>query len=206
MKYQIFKEQLKDFSVFSVSDIRKIDQKFYSSRLNQWQKKGYIQKLRRGYYMFTDTTLNEERLFLVANRLYSPSYVSLESALSYYGLIPEGVYSVTSVGTKKTVRFKTPIADFDYRNVHPRLLFGYQLKVVGGQGYKMAEIEKAVLDYLYLNQNIVREADFNEWRFNSEEFLLRADISKLRAYAHKAYRKSFCERLETLISLIEKSK
>ena len=202
MQYQVLKDQLKDFSVFSLSDIRKIDQKFYSSRLSQWQEKGYIKKLRRGYYMFADTDLNEEKLFLIANHLYAPSYVSLESALSYYGLIPEGVYSITSVSSMKTTRFETPIADYVYRNVRPQLLFGYHLKQVGGQGYKIAEIEKAVLDYLYLNPNIVREADFHEWRFNSGEFLAHADIAKLRAYAQGSYRKSFCLRLEKLILLI----
>jgi predicted transcriptional regulator of viral defense system len=206
MQYQVLKEQLKDFSVFSMSDIRKIDQKFYPSRLSQWQEKGYIKKLRRGYYVFADTSLNEEKLFLIANHLYSPSYVSLESALSYYGLIPEGVYSITSVGTKKTARFQTPVADFVYRNIRPQLLFGYHLKKIAGQGYKIAEIEKAVLDYLYLNPHIVREADFHEWRFNSEEFILHADIGKLREYAKSSYRKSFCVRLEKLISLIEKNK
>ncbi|MDO8521045.1 MAG: hypothetical protein Q7S52_02935 [bacterium] len=206
MQYQVLKEQLRSFSVFSLSDIRKIDQKFYSSRLSQWQEKGYIKKLRRGYYIFADANLNEEKLFLIANRLYSPSYVSLESALSYYGLIPEGVYSITSVSSTKTARFETPVADYAYRNVRPQLLFGYHLKQVGGQGYKIAEIEKAVLDYLYLNPNIVREADFHEWRFNSREFLERANISKLRLYAKESYRKSFCVRLEKLILLIEKNK
>lgn len=206
MQYQVLKEQLKDFSVFSISDIRKIDQKFYPSRLSQWQEKGYIKKLRRGYYMFADTNLNEERLFLIANHLYLPSYVSLESALSYYGLIPEGVYSITSVSTKKTARFQTPVANFVYKNIRPQLLFGYHLKRINGQGYKIAEIEKAVLDYLYLNPKIVREADFHEWRFNSEEFLLRADMGKLREYARSSYRQSFCARLEKLISLIEKNK
>ncbi len=206
MQYQVLKEQLSGFSVFSISDVRKIDQKFYSSRLSQWQEKGYIKKLRRGYYMFADTNLNEEMLFLISNHLYSPSYVSLESALSYYGLIPEGVYSITSVSTKKTARFQTPVAYFVYKNIRPQLLFGYNLKQINGQGYKIAEIEKAVLDYLYLCPKIVREADFHEWRFNSEEFLLRADMGKLRAYAKSSYRKSFCARLEKLIALIENNK
>jgi predicted transcriptional regulator of viral defense system len=206
MQYQVLRDQLKDFSVFSLSDIRKIDSKFYPSRLSQWQEKGYIKKLRRGYYMFADTHLDEERLFLIANHLYSPSYVSLESALSYYGLIPEGVYSVTSISSKKTARFQTPVADFVYRNVRPQLLFGYQLKKIGGQGYKIAEIEKAVLDYLYLNPNIAKDADFHEWRFNSGEFLANADMTKLRQYAKEFYRESFCLRLEYLLSLIEKTK
>src|ERR1700690_2530920 len=118
--------------------------------------------------MFTDTALSEEALFLIANKLYSPSYVSFEMALSYYDLIPEGVYSITSAAGKKTTKFKTPIGEFAYRKIKPELLFGYRLQKQGKQRYKLAEMEKAVLDYLYLNPKITRKADFYEWRFNGE--------------------------------------
>ena len=129
--------------------------------------------------MFTDTQLNEERLFLIANRLYAPSYVSFEMALSYYGLVPEGVYSITSACSKKTAKFKTPIGEFSYRNLKPQLFFGYCLQQAGKQQYKLAEIEKAVLDYLYLNPKSTRKGDLQEWRFNAQEFLARADMDKV---------------------------
>src|SRR3989344_5862042 len=203
MEYNTFRQQLKDFNVFSLPDIRKIDPKFYPARLNEWQKKGYIKKLRRGYYMFADAPLDEETLFLIANRLYAPSYVSLESALSYYGLIPEGVYSITSVAGRKTAQFQTPIARFSYRAIQPRLLFGYRLLKKGGQGYKIAEMEKAVLDYLYLNPRIIQEADFSEWRFNSVEFIKKSDKVKLRAYAEVFRNKSLLERLEIFMTFIK---
>lgn len=203
MQFQALKEQLKDFQVFSISDIRKIDPKFYPARLSEWQKKGYIKKIRRGYYLFADTPLNEEALFLIANRLYTPSYVSFESALSYYGLIPEGVYSITSASGKKTSSFRTPIAEFTYRRIKPQFLFGYSLQKQGGQAYKIAEIEKAVLDYLYLNPNIVQDADFYEWRFNSQEFLSKANILKLNEYAKAFNNKSLLERLDKLLELIK---
>lgn len=206
MKYQLLKEQLKDFTVFSLGDIRKIEPKFYRARLNEWQKKGYIKKLRRGYYMFADTILNEETLFLIANKLYAPSYVSFEMALSYYGLIPEGVYSVTSATTKKTATFKTPIAEFSYHKIKPSLLFGYRLEKQKGQGYKIAEIEKAVLDYLYLNPKIAEEADFHEWRFNSGEFLAKADGRKLNEYAKAFHNKRLTARLKKLLAFIRNSK
>ena len=206
MRYQELKEKLKDFIIFSLADIRKIEAKFYRRRLNEWQNKGYIKKLRRGYYMFADVALNEEMLFLIANRLYVPSYVSFEMALSYYGLIPEGVYSITSASSKKTAHFKTPIAAFSYRKIKPELLFGYRLEKQRGQGYKIAEMEKAVLDYLYLNPKIVQDADFHEWRFNSEDFLARADMKKLREYAAAFKNHRLCARLEKLIQLMKEVK
>lgn len=206
MKYQDLRIKFKDFSVFSLADIRKADTAFYRPRLSEWQEKGYIKKLRRGYYIFADTLLNEEFLFLIANKLYVPSYVSLEMALSYYDLIPEGVYSITSISSKKTASFKTPIAVFSYRKIKAKLLFGYRLEKQKGQGYKIADMEKAVLDYLYFNHNIVNEADFYEWRFNSKEFLAKANIKKLYKYAGTFNNKYFSKRLEKLMALMKKSK
>jgi predicted transcriptional regulator of viral defense system len=146
--------------------------------------------------------LNEETLFLMVNHLYSPSYVSFETALSYYGLIPEGVYSITSAATKKTTSFKSPTANFIYHRIKPQLYFGYRLASQGGQGYKVADPEKAVLDYLYLHPEIVREADFQEWRFNSKGFLAMADLLTLRRYAYG--NKQLAKRLEKLIKLIQR--
>lgn len=203
MQYSELKQALKDFVVFSLSDIRKIEPNFYRARLNEWQEKGYIKKIRRSYYMFADLEMNEQTLFLIANRIYSPSYVSFESALSYYGLIPEGVYSITSAASKKTSSFNTPIAEFTYRKISSRLFFGYHLEEVNGRGCKIADMEKAVLDYLYLNPNIAQEADFKEWRFNSEDFLNKVDMKKLKKYAAIFSSKQFAMRLEKLIKLMK---
>lgn len=206
MNYHELKEQLRDFVVFSLNDIRKIEPDFYRRRLNEWQIKRYIKKLRRGYYMFSDVELNEETLFLIANKLYCPSYISFEMALSYYGLIPEGVYSVTSASSKKTARFKTPIAEFSYRRIKPALLFGYCLENQNGQKYKIAEMEKALLDYLYLNPQIARKEDFYEWRFNSQEFLAKVDMLKLNKYAKAFYNKRLLARLKKIITFMQHSK
>src|SRR3989338_7094399 len=119
MDYREFEQQFRVFSVFGVSDIRKASPSLYRSQLSQWQDKGYIKKLRRGYYIFSDLKLNEPVLCLIANRIYAPSYVSFEMALSHYSLIPEGVYTITSATTKKTSRFATPIAQFNYHTLRP---------------------------------------------------------------------------------------
>jgi predicted transcriptional regulator of viral defense system len=205
MRYQDLKDKLKDFIVFSLNDIRKTAPDFHRRRLNEWQDKGYIKKLRRGYYMFSDLSLNEQTLFLMANMLYVPSYVSFEGALSHYGLIPEGVYSLTSVSTKKTSSFKTPVALFSYRKIKPSLFFGYQLEKYRGQGYKIAEIEKAFLDYVYFNPQIADEGDFYEWRFNSEEFLAKADMAKLQLYTKGFKNKRLAVRVKKILLLMKKA-
>lgn len=204
MRYQELKDKLKDFIVFTLNDIRKTDPDFHRRRLNEWQDKGYIKKLRRGYYMFSDLSLDEQTLFLMANKLYVPSYVSFEAALSYYGLIPEGVYSLTSVSSKKTSDFKTPIARFLYRKIKPSLFFGYQIEKHKGQGYKIAEIEKAFLDYVYFNPKIATRDDFHEWRFNQEAFWAKADMAKLQQYTWAFKNKRLTVRVNKILTLMKK--
>jgi predicted transcriptional regulator of viral defense system len=127
MNYLLFKKALEQFPVFSSQDIRKQFSDFDSRRLVEWQEKGYIIKLRRGYYSFKEVEKGEAFLYFSANKLYSPSYISLESALSYYNLIPEGVFTTVSITTRNTTVFSSPVGRFSYRNVKTQLYFGYRL-------------------------------------------------------------------------------
>ena len=206
MTYTDLREKLKDYFIFSIADIRKIEADFDRRRLNEWQDKGYIKKIRRGFYIFSDLALSEPSLFLIANKLYSPSYISFEMAFSYYGLIPESVYGITSATTKKTVNFKSPIGEFIYRTIKPSLMFGYKLENFQNQNYKIAEIEKAVLDYLYINPQIQSDADFFELRFNSQEFLAKADMQKFNQYLKVFKNKSLEKRAEGFLNFINNQK
>ncbi len=204
MRFLEFKKNLEKFTLFSINDIKKIEPKFYRSRLNDWQEKGYIKKIRRGFYAFSGIKLNEQKLFLIANRLYSPSYVSLDIALSNYGLIPEGVYSVTSISTRKTKEFDTTLGSFSYRNVKPQVFFGYSLARIDDQEYKIAEIEKAVLDYFYLNPAMSDEDSFIEWRFNFQEFKANADMEKFKRYLKAFDNARMASRVERFLTFMEK--
>lgn len=203
MKYIELKEQLNNFKVFTLSDIKKLEPDFDKRRLSEWQDKGYLKRIRRGYYIFSDLNINEETLYLIANKLYAPSYISLEMALSHYGLIPEGVYTVTSISTKRANNFKTLIAEFNYHIIRPDLFFGYRLEINEGQGYKIAEIEKAVLDYLYLNPEMSQDEDFSEWRFNGQEFENRYSKEKFLRYLDVFDNKSLKKRARRLIKYVE---
>lgn len=144
MKFLELKSELKDFTIFSLNEIRNIEPDFYRPRLNEWQDKGYIKKVIRGYYIFSDLQLSEEILFKIANRIYLPSYISLESALSYYHLIPESIYGITSISTRKTYHFVTSIGEFIYRSLKPSLFFGYDLIKFNEKYLKMAHRESPV--------------------------------------------------------------
>lgn len=204
MRFLDFKKNLAKFAIFSINDIKKIAPKFYRPRLNEWQKKGYIKKVRRGFYTFSDVPLNEQRLFLIANKLYSPSYVSLDTALSHYELIPEGVYSITSISTRKTNEFDTALGRFFYRNIRPQVFFGYSLARIDDQEYKIAELEKAVLDYFYLNPAMSDEDSFIEWRFNFQEFKANADMKKFKRYLKAFGNAKMAKRVERFLAYMEK--
>ena len=202
MNILAFKEKFKDFVAFNLSDIRKIDAAFDLRRLNEWQAKGYIKMLRRGHYVFSGLEINDSVLFLLANKIYAPSYVSLEMALAYYNLIPEAVYGITSVASRKTNYFKTDFGEFLYRHIKPQLMFGYKLIGYQGKIFKLAEPEKAVLDFFYLNTHIEAEEDFEGLRFNSEEFVENSDKNKFKDYLSAFENKKLAQRVNTFLRYI----
>ena len=177
MKFLDLKNELRDFPIFSLRDIKNIDPAFHRRRLNEWQDKGYIKKIIRGYYLFTDIDIDEEVLFKISNQIYYPSYVSLESALSYYNLIPESVYEITSISTRKTYNFKTSFGEFRFHSITPQLFFGYSLIKNKNYYVKIASIEKSLLDYFYLHPDLETIQDFGSLRIN-REILIEQDNEK----------------------------
>ena len=203
MQFFELKMRLSDFLVFSTKDIEKIDPAFHSQRLSEWQEKGYIKKITKESYIFSDLEINESVLFLIANKIYSPSYISLEMAFSYYNLIPEAVYGVTSVTSNKTNNFKTDFGEFIYRHIKSELMFGYKLVEYKNHNFRIAEVEKAALDYFYLNSHLKTENDFVEMRFNSEEFKILANIDKLNKYLKAFNNKSLEKRIKRFLNYID---
>ncbi len=200
MKFLEFRDALKTFTLFSVNEIKKVDPNFHRRRLNEWQEKGYIKKIIRGYYIFSDFALNENGLFEIANRIHSPSYVSLEMALSYYRLIPESVYAITSASTRKPYTYTTLIGEFRYRKIKPSLYFGYDLVNYDNKRFKIASIEKTILDYFYLNPHI---ADFSTLRINSESFWEQLDENKLYTYLEKFSQKRLTKTINLFMEVMK---
>lgn len=198
MNYRQFYDEMNTFPVFSTNEIEKYFPGFDSRRLVEWQEKGYIQKLRNRYYFFTGNSVNEQYLFFSANELYSPSYVSLESALSWYGFIPEGVFQITSCSTRKTQTFDTPLGNFSYRHIKPALFFGYQLEKWNNHHFAIAEPEKTVIDYLYLHHEIGDPDDLESLRWNTTEINKSLSMEKVDKYASHIGSKALQKRLTIL--------
>ena len=109
--------------------------------------------LRRGLYCLAPRyQRNKLNLYSLGQRIYGPSYISLESALSYHGLIPEAVYTVTSVSKKKSCEFKTPVGTFSYSHIPLRIFYTCVARVddSDSQPFFMAHPLKALVDYVYI--------------------------------------------------------
>ena len=203
MRFLDFKSHFAAFRVLSVQDILKWDPAFDTRRLVEWQKKNYLKRIVNRWYMFADTQLDESFLYLAANRIYSPSYVSFESALAYYRLIPEGVYTITSATTLKTHQFTTFLGTFSYRHLKPELMFGYRLVEAAGQRFKMAEPEKLLLDYMYLNTELQSVSDFESLRINQAELRTLLNESRLIEYLALFENKALEKRVNTFRNTVQ---
>jgi len=121
-------------------------------QLSRWVKAGRVFQLRRGLYALAPPFQRvKPHPFLIANRMVRGSYVSVQSALAHYSLIPESVPVVTSVTTGRSGRWDTPLGAFEFRHIKTELFRGYRLLDLGlGQKAYVATPEKALLDLIYL--------------------------------------------------------
>lgn len=191
------------YPIFSLQDVQKISPKFYRIQLDRWQKKGYIKRIKKEYYYFTDREIDQNFLFYSSNKIYSPSYISLEKAFQYYDFIPEEIFQITSVSSKKTTKFTTSLGNFSYRHIKPSIFFGYRMIDYGKQKILLAEPEKAVLDYLYLNPRLKAADDFREIRINKQEFLEIIDFTKLQRYLKAFENKSLSSRAKIFLNTVK---
>lgn len=114
------------------------------TQLYRFAQKGFIFALKRGLYCFDKNKIDELEL---AGQLYSPSYVSLETALNYYGVIPDIPMAVRCVTPITTKKITTSLGDFYYLKIDRKLFFGFSQTP-----FAMAFKEKALLDYFYLRR------------------------------------------------------
>lgn len=107
---------------------------------------GYFVRIKKGIYSPTNIRPSP---FEIANIVYKPSYISLELALSFYHIIPETVYSITSITTKHSKEIEIFNQIFTYRKLDRNLYFGYEIIRISNKNIVIATKEKALLDYLY---------------------------------------------------------
>lgn len=120
-------------------------------QLSRWAKTGKLVRLKRDLFLFPDAEVDE---FVVAHVLRPPSYVSLESALSVQGVMPDVAIHTTSITTRPPATIRTPRGVFLYRHLKPELFSGFTKRQDPKSSlyYDIAEPEKALLDLVYVRR------------------------------------------------------
>ncbi len=115
--------------------------------LGVFVKQNFLIRLKRGLYMLTNANISEQE---IANRLYQPSYLSLEYVLHQKGELPEAPYEITSVTTKPTRKFEVSGKVFSYTTVQKSQYGGYLVEKVNDRPILTASVSKAKQEYEYL--------------------------------------------------------
>jgi predicted transcriptional regulator of viral defense system len=176
MNFLDFRQKIEQFPVFSTGDLKLILRSDFNraflNNLKNWEKKGYLVKLRKSLFVPAYLKYAVDPMFL-ASRMYESSYVSLETALGYYGIIPEAVFTITSISTQKTKEFINDFGKFTFQKIKKEAFGGYEtiFQKEFSISYNLALPEKALVDFFYLNRNILdgSRKQFEGYRF-SEEF------------------------------------
>ena len=183
----IFAAKIKEkrLPLFSANDIRAlfgVSAVATAGLLHRYKKQGFILQVKRGLYIFPDALPPD---VYIANKLYSPSYVSLEFALAYHGVIPETVYEITSVTTKATRRFETLGKFFSFRKIKKAAYTGYSAEGQGGVSFYIADAEKAFVDTNYLRFMSGQKpiSRFHKEKINSAKALRYTSLFKNKKFA-----------------------
>lgn len=177
-----------------------------NDKIHQLVKSGILERITKGLYI-AGPALQAERPdpFLLANQILGPSYVSVDSALSYHGLIPERVYTVTSMTTKASRQYPTPLGAFTYARLSlPYYSFGIRsVKLTKKQTVMMAAPEKALLDKIITTAGVEFRSRISVLSYLESD--LRADLDNLKQLDRGAMQSwlSHAPKKRTLILLIE---
>lgn len=186
MKFQellnlVGREPVFESSLLLAGDVRPEE---IQRQLARWAQKGYVYQVRRGLYSIAPPYRHmTPHPFLIANRMVKASYISCQSALTWYGLIPEYTPVAVSVATGRPGAWETSFGRFAFRHVKIDLFFGYIfVEVVAGQWAFIAHPEKALLDLIYLTPNGDALSFLQELRLQN---LARLDRQQLTRFAER---------------------
>jgi predicted transcriptional regulator of viral defense system len=171
-------------------------------QLSRWVKSGRIYQLRRGLYTLAPPFQKvKPHPFVIANRMMHGSYVSLQSALAYYSLIPEYVPVTTSITSGRPGRWETPLGHYEFRHVKTDLFFGYRSLDVGDnmQAF-VASPEKALLDLIHLEPGSDSPEYLRELRL---QHLDQLDFDELQRQVDQTRSPKLTRAVEIVINLAE---
>lgn len=160
-----------------------------NDKISELVKKGELTQLKKGFYI-PGPKLNTPRpgSFLIANHLWGPSYISLETALSYWAFIPERVYEVSSIAVKRTKIYKTPVGRFSYFHAPlPYYSFGIQsISFTQKQTILIASLEKAICDKIVMTSGVFLRSTKQVLEFLIDDMRMEEEmLRKLKIQSEK---------------------
>ncbi len=195
MKFLEFKQQFKEFNAITYQDIVNVFDKVNVGQLSLWKQKGYLKSVRKGMYILADSEVDN---LLMANEL-NDSYISLEFALSFHQIIPEISQAITSVSNDRPEEVKNDFGIFYYYKISSKLFTGFILteSIIKKRRFiRIAEVEKALFDLIYLRSDLKNKKDFESLRLN----LKKIKISNFKRYVKLVEAESVKKRLNSFIN------
>jgi len=182
--------QAKGLSLLTLNDFSKLfnvdNRQTLYKKIARLEKAQIIQKLIKGKYLFLFQPVND---YVLANFLYQPSYVSLESALSFRGIITGFPYRITSISIKPTKSIEIGKKEFVYSQIERGLFWGYEKQ----DDFLLADKEKALLDYIYFGIKGLRNLSFDEMDFSE------INKDKLASYVKKINNKQVTKVIKSIL-------
>lgn len=179
-----------------------------NDKIDNLKQKGIIKSIKKGLYVHT-SVVNKNIISkeLISNRLLEgPSYVSLDYALYFYGLIPEAVHTITAVTTKRSKKFDTEFGIFSYQQIKKELFaIGIKIENFKNGNFMIAGKEKAICDKIYFTKDIkiVSKQAMVDFLEND----LRIDLDELTDFnteiISKYYKVSRSKKIQILLKIIK---
>jgi len=200
-----YKSRVIEHSTIS-SILKNLGYKKINDKIVWLKNKDILIPLKNSYYIYNSLYNELISLEIISNTLLGPSYISLDYALWFYGLIPESVYEITAITTKRAKSFKNTYGTFSYKYIKKELFnIGLEIKNNKNGNFIIATKEKAVCDKVYFTKNIDIRSQNSIIRFLEDD--LRVDIDELKdcnINILKEYLQvSKSKKIDTLIKVIQ---
>ena len=186
---KIYNSPLKFFTTKDLKDLLRIkNRRTFEQTVKKLEKENILTKIERGKYIKTNSEYSK---FELSQFMYGPSYISLETALSYYGLIEQLPFEITAVSTKKSIEKEFEGQIYSYKKINKELFIGYRKE----EDFLIAFPEKAIFDQLYLSLFGIKSANIlkniKKDSFDSQKVL--EYLTPLSKKTEKAFKNKFDE-------------
>jgi len=199
VNFNDFKQQLQGLTVFTNLQAQQMAGEHIATTLTHWIHRGYIVRLRRGLYTFPELVEPPYTPLRLAQYIYSPSYISLQTALHYHGLTTEYTSQLNSVTTLKTAHFYNDAGIYSYQTVQPHFYYGYNtVTTAQGETMLMATPEKALLDLLHFNPTCRTRDDMLQLSLNGQQLRQQLNMGLLTEYLARSTSPSLTQRMAVL--------